>query len=290
MLENEQNSIILKRLFDDSYTRDSISNLRVNLAKICNHSRKSGISKGFEAIKEFLKVQKPQTSTINKSNLSHSQQQQQSKVQSSQYRNSLMQSTKIASLNEIDPNSFVGKCIPLLLEGDKIQKFHYSSSGSRKEYFLIRKDGTLRWANSAAVIRKDSKDTHIVSFKDMRGIVYGHVTKTFCKGKNAKLKPWLCFSIILKNRPFDICCTEEQLPVWFNGLSGLLKLYNPYAFTIRYGRYLWSRMKFVMFYRIMDSVSEANKKKMLARGKFSFTKTIILYAHLKKMGVLKIRD
>ena len=58
--------------------------------------------------------------------------------------------------------------------------------------------GHQQTATGARQILND-KAAHSYGFDSIRGIVYGHVTKTFQKSSNAKkFEPWLCFSIIMK--------------------------------------------------------------------------------------------
>jgi hypothetical protein len=162
-----------------------------------------------------------------------------------------------------------------LRAGNTLTKLHYTSGGSKKQYFLAKNDGNLVWGNTVGQIL-NKKPHHTFPFSQIRGVVYGHVTKTFQKFSNKnKFKRWLCLSIIMKERPFDIYCEPEHITNWFVGLSNLVKIYNPKAHCIKAGRYLWRRLRYVWLNIALSSLNEKNRKKILAAREMSFVKTIL---------------
>jgi hypothetical protein len=108
--------------------------------------------------------------------------------------------------------------------------------------------------------------------------VYGKVTKTFQKSKNKDREPWLCFSIILKNRPFDLYCEEDTIDEWVIGLSHLIKKYNPNAYVMRPGQYYWRKLKCVMFELVKMKVPPKSLKSM--KKNLSFVKVVNMYQKL----------
>jgi hypothetical protein len=166
-------------------------------------------------------------------------------------------------MSEIQRGTFLSNMLLKITSGETLTKLHYTSSGSRPQFFLPYKNTSLKWASKPSSIYKD-KPTHVYLFSDIRGVVYGHVTKTFQKSSNMKkFEPWLCFSIILKNRPFDLYCKADQITKWFVGLSAMVKIQNKNAYCLRVGKYLWRRVKMIMVHRILNSVTEDNRKKIL---------------------------
>ena len=81
-------------------------------------------------------------------------------------------------------------------------------------------EGKLIWADKESKIKK-AKKNHSYYIEDIVEIRYGKTTSTFERKKNRSLEPWLCFSIILKNRPFDFHAEEETVNMWYYGLSKL---------------------------------------------------------------------
>lgn len=92
----------------------------------------------------------------------------------------------------------------------------------------------------------------------IQGLVYGKVTKTFQKPKNREKEAWLCFSIILKNRPFDLYCPEESINEWVIGLGHLTKKYNPAAYVVRPGQFFWKKLKFLMLELVKMKMGKIN--------------------------------
>jgi hypothetical protein len=84
----------------------------------------------------------------------------------------------------------------------------------------------------------------------------------FEKKKNLDKEPWLCFSLILKNRSYDIYTTEEQINDWVIGLSHLVKKYNPNAYVVRPGQFFWKKLKMVMLELIKLKLPEKNLKNL----------------------------
>ena len=164
-------------------------------------------------------------------------------------------------------------------KGALLTKLNFTSRGYLKKYVKIINNNTLRWAKKEKYL-KNINNCHSYDLNDIKGIVYGKVTKTFTKrNKNKKLYPWLCFSIIFKKRPLDIYCTEEQINNWYIGLSELVKLFNSKAVVLSKGKFLWRKFGFLMKYAAVMSLSE-KKRKGLKKG-LSFCKAILLYDKLR---------
>ena len=266
MLEIESNGIILDKLFGDNYAAESINMLKTNVNLIVNKLERFGKRTGFEWLKErywFRYQDKKKISEFSGSQLPK-------------------------SIQDITPNSFIDLAIQKLAQGETLTKLNYTSSGSKNQFFVVRRKNTQSWASKSSQILND-KAAHSYGFDSIRGVVYGHVTKTFQKSSNAKkFEPWLCFSIIMKNRPFDVYAPKDKITKWFCGLSALNKIHNPNAYCISVGTYLWRRLKMVLVYRIINSVSSDNKKKILRKGELTFTKAILMYKHLINLKMLKV--
>lgn len=104
------------------------------------------------------------------------------------------------------------------------------------------------------------------------------MTSTFEKNKNKDREPWLCFSIILKNRPFDLYCSEETIDEWVIGLSHLIKKYNPNAYVLRPGQFYWRKLKYVMLELVKMKIPPKNLKTM--KKNISFVKVVNMYKKL----------
>ena len=113
---------------------------------------------------------------------------------------------------------------------------------------------------------------------DIKGLVYGKVTKAFEGKKNKDKEPWLCFSLILKNRSYDVFATEEQINDWVIGLSHLIKKYSPDAYVVRPGQFFWKKLKMVMLELIKLKLPEKNLKQL--KPNLSFVKVINMYHKL----------
>ena len=113
---------------------------------------------------------------------------------------------------------------------------------------------------------------------EIKGLVYGKITKTFEKSKNKDRERWLCFSIIMKNRPFDLYCEEESIDDWIIGLSHLIKKYNPDAYVLRPGQYYWRKLKYVMMELVKMKMPPKSLKHL--EKNLSFVRVINLYKKL----------
>lgn len=111
------------------------------------------------------------------------------------------------------------------------------------------------------------------------------MTKTFEGKKNQEREPWLCFSVILKNRPYDLYAEEEAIDDWVIGLSHLIKKYNPNAYVLRPGQYYWRKLKLVMFELVKMKVPEKGLK--LMKKDLSFVKVVNMYQKLLEFSKLQ---
>lgn len=165
-------------------------------------------------------------------------------------------------------------------DGEFLEKFHYSSNGSRKEFFKIVDSKYLRWNPEPKKVNNPKAGCHSFDLAQIRGLTYGKVTATFLKKKNDKLYSWLCISLIMPNRSYDIYCTEENVNSWYIGLAYAIKKHNPYACVLPVGRFLWRKMRLLMTYLIFDRMGEEQKKR-LGKKSLSFCKVILIYRKIK---------
>ena len=280
VFQEEQNDTVLERLFDDNYCAKSVTQVRAALFTIVDLSTHSAKKKGFEAIKEAY-------NDIKQSQLSHSRSMHSHKNHNSQIKRSnlvnlfpsrINNSIIPNSIGDVNPDSILADAIKTLLVGSKLKKQHYTTGGSKTQYFVIKKDASLRWANDRSDAQ-NNKSGHKYDLKDIRGIVYGHVTKTYSKRKdNKKLERWKCFSIIMKNRPFDVYCKDSHLITpWVYGLGSLVKMYNKTAYYLPIGKYLWRRLKFTLIHKVYWSLDKEKQKKLDKQGELTFCRSILLY-------------
>lgn len=171
------------------------------------------------------------------------------------------------------------KCFVKAKEGEILEKFHYSSNGSRKEFFKIMDNKFLRWTRDKKNIELPKK-CHSLDIAQIRGLTYGKVTSTFQKKKNSKLFPWLCMSIIIDKRSFDVCCTEDNVNDWYIGLAYAIKKHNPNSVVLTVGNFFWRKMRFLLTYLVLDSMNEDQRKKYAKKG-LSFAKVVILSKKIK---------
>lgn len=109
---------------------------------------------------------------------------------------------------------------------------------------------------------------------EIRGLVYGKVTPTFLKKSARKYESWLCFSIILANRPFDFMASEKSIDAWVIGLCHLIKVHNPSAVVLTPGQYYWRKLKYVLVELIHLKMPSAKKYDL------SFARALNLYSKL----------
>ena len=166
LLETESNPLILEKLFGDTYASESIWQYKATTQKIADKLQLFSKKIGFSLLK-----------TICYDNFHKPKQ-----VPKKQYPNRF-QFPKAVS--EIPKHSFLEQILLRISAGDNLTKIHYTSSGSKTQYFLPYKNTSLKWASKPSSIYKD-KPSHVVNFSDIKGVVYGHVTKTFQKSSNMK--------------------------------------------------------------------------------------------------------
>lgn len=172
--------------------------------------------------------------------------------------------------------------------GDYLTKLNLTSGGKSKQFFQLVDEVNLRWASKKEKVQ-DVKKCHSCNpnsrhsnfldhLSDIKGLVYGKVTKVFEGKKNRDKEPWLCFSLILKNRSYDVFATEEQINDWVIGLSHLIKKYSPDACVVRPGQFFWKKLKMVMFELVKLKLPEKNLKKL--KPNLSFVKVVNMYHKL----------
>lgn len=239
--EEEYNPIILEKMMKDNYTRDAVHVLKLKVAKIDRLVKRSFFMPFFNKI---------------------------AKQANKERRKSFLIDSQLAF-----------KYFLRTRDGEQLEKFHYSSNGSRKEFFKVIDNKYLRWSKDKKNITNPAK-CHNLDLVQIRGLTYGKVTSTFQKKKNSKLFPWLCMSIIMDKRPFDIYCTEENINAWYVGLAYAIKKHNPTAAVLTVGGFFWRKLKFVLTYLVLDRMSEDQKKKYVKKS-LSFVKAILLYRRIK---------
>ena len=163
-------------------------------------------------------------------------------------------------------------------DGGYLDKYHYSSSGKRKEYFKVIDSKTLRWCHKQSDIN-NLKSCHSYELSQIKGLTYGKVTSTFMKKKNQNLLPWLCMSIIMDNRPFDVVCQEENIDNWYIGLAYAIKKHNPDAYVLSAGKFFWRKLKFVVTLLVISKMPPDMRKSI--KKDLSFAKALNFYRRLK---------
>lgn len=132
----------------------------------------------------------------------------------------------------------------IVKKGETHKKYNYTSSGTLKKFLKVFNNNSIRWAKKEAYL-SNLRNCHSYFFTEIKGVVLGKVTKTFLKKSSSKLEPWLCISLILKNRPLDLYIPEDKIDLWYIGLSEFIKEGNPRAFCLTKGQYLWRKMMLV---------------------------------------------
>lgn len=161
----------------------------------------------------------------------------------------------------------------VITKGEYLNKLNYTTNGQLKKFFKIFGGTTIRWGKKPESL-KDIKLCHSFLFSEIKGIVYGKCTSTFKKSKNKNLEPWLCFSLMLKTRPLDVYCNEDQINSWYIGLSQLIKLHNPNAYALNKGQYYWRKLNYLFRYFVMVNMPELQRK---AKKGLTFCKAVLLY-------------
>ncbi len=108
------------------------------------------------------------------------------------------------------------KCYQLIKNGEVLEKYHLSSKGHKKQFFKIIDAKQLRWCDNEKDINKLSA-CKVYELSQIKGLVFGKVTETFRKKANAGLEPWLCFSLMMDKRSFDlgvVNCHLVSSSVW----------------------------------------------------------------------------
>jgi hypothetical protein len=240
--EEEYNPIILEKMMKDNFTRDAIHTLKLKVTKIDKLAKRAFYMPFFNKIAKRARLER---------------------------RKSFLVDSQLAY-------RFYLK----IKDGEQLEKFHYSSNGSRKEFFKIVDSKYLRWAPDAKKVNNPKANCHSFDLAQIRGLTYGKVTSTFQKKKNEKLFSWLCVSMIMGKRPYDIYCSEDNVNAWYIGLAYAVKKHNPNAYVLSVGRFFWRKLRFLMTYLVIDRMSEDQKKKYTRRG-LSFCKAILLYRRIK---------
>lgn len=172
------------------------------------------------------------------------------------------------------------RCYLKIKDGEFLDKYHYSSNGHKKDFFKIVDSKYLRWNPDKNKVNNPKANCHSYDLAQIRGLVYGKVTSTFLKKKNEGLFAWLCISIMMSNRSYDICCVEENVNQWYIGLGYAIKKHNPGAYVLPVGRFFWRKMKLLMHYLVIDRMPEEQRKKFIKKS-LSFVKIILQYRRLR---------
>ena len=175
-------------------------------------------------------------------------------------------------------SSVAAKSFNKIKNGENLRKENYSSRGGHLQFFKIIDSKTLRWCANEKNI-SNLKKCHSYDLSQIKGLVYGKCTSTFLKSSREKLEPWLCMSLIMDSRPFDIFCTEENINDWYIGLAHAIKKHNPNSYCLSPGRFFWRKMKILMTYLIQTRMTPEMKKTF--KRSLSFTKLILIYKKMK---------
>ena len=227
LFKDEYNPIIMEKLIRDNYTKDAIHSLKLNLTKLTTTFAKMKYFPAFSAI---------QMRYVGKSH---------------QLKNSLLF------------NDFAYKRYLKIKDGIMLEKYNKDSKGSHKAYVKIFDNKVLRWGKTQREV--DSLKGHAKNLSEVQALFYGPVTDTFVK-KNEKLNPWLCVSIIFKDRPYDVYLTEEAVNSFYLGLGYAIKKHNPNAFVLSSGKFLWRKLKLLLrtvVYNKMNPTARKNLKECL---------------------------
>lgn len=227
----------------DSYTRDAINNLRLKVAKIEKGIKKAFFMPAWDKLAKRAKLQRK--------------------------RNNLVES-QVAYKRYLK-----------IKDGQTLLKLHYGSNGERKEFFKIVDAKTLRWCAKPEDINKP-KNRHSYELSQVRGLVYGKVTSTFQKKRADKFYPWLCMSIIMEQRPYDVVCDETNVNDWYIGLAYAIKKHNPDAVVLGVGKFFWRKMRHLIHYLVFSKMPK-NMKSSRRRDP-SFAQLIIQFSKLKYQG------
>lgn len=153
----------------------------------------------------------------------------------------------------------------IVKKGDILTKINLTSSGTLKKFTKVVNGNCLRWAKKEGYL-SNVKNCHSYTLAEIKGVVLGRVTSAFSKSKNKNMEPWLCMSIILKNRSFDLYIPEEKIDFWYIGLSEFIREHNSKAYCMTKGQYLWKKTSLIMKHvikkkLIKDKIIKANDPK-----------------------------
>lgn len=207
----------------DSYTREAVHTLKLKLAKIDRLTKRALFTPFFNRLNDKTKLERRKSFLIE--------------------------------------SQYAYKCFVKTREGEVLEKYHFSSNGSRKEFFKIVDNQYIRWCPDKKNITNLKKCKNIELAK-IKGLTYGKVTSTFQKKKNKDLFPWLCMSIILENRSFDIYCTEENINTWYCGLAYAIKRHNPNAYVLSVGKFFWFKFCYLLHGYLYCNLKDDQKKKV----------------------------
>ena len=227
----------------DSYTKDAVTNLRLKISKI-----EKGVKKAF-FMPAWNKLMKKSRLERRKSHL-------------------------VESTNAYEYYKSI-------LKGEYLDKFHLSSNGHKKQFFQIvdtKELRQLRWCDKEKDITKISA-CHSYQLNQIKGIVYGKITPTFRKKSNDKLEPWLCFSLMMDKRSFDVYCTEDNINKWYIGLAYAIKKHNDKAYCLSLGKFLWRKLKMVLIYLVTEKMTPEQKKNQ--KKEMSFIQALRRFQKLK---------
>ena len=101
------------------------------------------------------------------------------------------------------------------------------------------------------------------------------------KGKNRQKEPWLCFSILITGRPYDLYCDEDNIDFWVIGLSHLIKKYNPQAYVLSPGKYYWRKFKYVLISLVNFKLKKAHGVGYAPQQSMTFARALVIYGRLR---------
>lgn len=120
MMEKENNPLIFEKMSKDPYTRQSVGVMRQSVKKIISGVNKLAFRQVFQ--------------TINWR-----------KLKPIAFRN---------RFDDLEKNSpLISNAVQVVKSGDFLDKYHYTTAGSRKQYFQVV-DDTLRWTSKKSNITK----------------------------------------------------------------------------------------------------------------------------------------
>ena len=176
--------------------------------------------------------------------------------------------------DELSKNLLSIKAKTFVQHGDYVQKLNMTTNRGLKKFMKVVGTNIIRWGKNETSLR-EIKTCHSCWLSDVQGVLYGKCTENFQKPEYRKYEAWLCFSIILPNRPVDIYVSEDRINLWYIGLSEIVRFQNKKSYCLNKGKFFWRKLAMLLKYFVLFSVYSKPSKKINPR--LSVCQAIILY-------------